>query len=139
MNDPFLVRGLQRLGNLTRDRQRLFQRDSALFDPLGQRRPLDQLHHQIVGTDIVKVADVGVIQRRDGVNLTLEPVAETLRGDLDGDLAPHARIAGAVHLTHAARAEGRQDLVGAETRAGGKSHRWLLATHSTPGPQEFRR
>ena len=59
------------------------------------------------------MADVGVIQRRHCVNLTLETVIEALRGHIDGHLAPHARIAGAVHLSHAAGAKGRQDLVGA--------------------------
>ena len=97
--------------------KRLVQRHRARFDPLGQRRPLDQLHHQVVGTDIVNVADVGVIQRGDRANLALEAFAEPLGGNLDGHLAPHARIAGAIHLSHAARADERQDLVGAQTSA----------------------
>ena len=41
------------------------------------------------------------------------------RQDLDRDLAPEPRVARAVHLAHAAGAERRDDLVGAEARAGG--------------------
>src|ERR1051326_6455220 len=40
---------------------------------------------------------LGVIERRDGVNLALEAVAEAFRGDFDGHLAPHARIARGAH------------------------------------------
>jgi hypothetical protein len=52
------------------------------------------------------------------MHLTLEPIAEALGGDLDGHLAPHARIAGAVDFAHSAGAEGHQDFVGAETSSG---------------------
>jgi hypothetical protein len=57
------------------------------------------------------------------MHLTLEPIAEALRGDLDGHFAPHARIEGAVHLTHAARADERENLVGPEPRASRERHK----------------
>ena len=41
-----------------------------------ERRALDVLHHQIVGTDIVELADVGMIERGDGLGLTLESFVE---------------------------------------------------------------
>ena len=41
MNDPLLMRGLQRLRDLLGDRQRLVDRDRALGDSVRQRRPLD--------------------------------------------------------------------------------------------------
>src|SRR5207302_9232032 len=63
-----------------------------------------------------------------GLRLLLEP-AEALRvlrkrrrQHLDRHLAPEARIARAIHLAHPTGAEGRQDLVGAEARAGGERH-----------------
>ena len=46
VDDALLVRRFQSLGNLPRDRQRLVERDRALRDAVGQRRPLDQLQHQ---------------------------------------------------------------------------------------------
>ena len=61
MHYPFLVRGLQRVGDLVSRWQRLFQRHSAVFDPVGQRGSLHQLHDQVAATDIVNLADVGVI------------------------------------------------------------------------------
>ena len=36
MDDPLLVRGFQRLGDLPRDRQRFVERDRAARDPLRQ-------------------------------------------------------------------------------------------------------
>ena len=45
---------------------------------------------------------------------------------LDRDVAPEPRVAGAIHLAHAARAERRDDLVGAEAGAGGQGHRGTL-------------
>ena len=71
----------------------LCQRESACGDALGQGGTFHQLHHQVVGTDIVEVADVRVIQRRDCMDLTLEAVAEALGGDLDRYFTPDARIA----------------------------------------------
>lgn len=41
-------------------------------------------------------------------------IAEALAGKLDGHLAPHAGIAGPVHLAHTARASRRDDLIRAE-------------------------
>ena len=46
MNDPLLVRGLQRLGDLFRDRQRLIDRDRPAHDALGEIIALDQFHHE---------------------------------------------------------------------------------------------
>ena len=46
MDDALLVRRFERLGDLLRDRQRLVERNRPLRDAVGQRRPLDQLHHQ---------------------------------------------------------------------------------------------
>jgi hypothetical protein len=73
MDDALLVRGLERVGDLVGDRQRLVERHRTVVDAVGERRPLDQLHHEIVGADVVDVADVRMIQRRDGVDFTLTP------------------------------------------------------------------
>ena len=42
MDDALLVRRLERFGDLPRDRQCLIDRNRALRDPVGERRPLDQ-------------------------------------------------------------------------------------------------
>jgi hypothetical protein len=40
------------------------------------------LHHQIVGTDIVKLADLGVVQDRDGAGYAVEAFSERLQETL---------------------------------------------------------
>jgi hypothetical protein len=122
VDNALLVGGFEGIGDLAGDRERLVQRDRACFDPLGQRRPLYQLHHQVVGTDVIDLADVGVIQRRHRARLALETVSEALRRNLDRHIASHARIEGAVHLTHAASTERRQNLVRAEMCPGRDGH-----------------
>ena len=42
--------------------------------------------------------------------------------DLDGDVPAQARVPGLVDLSHPARADGRKDLVRAESRAGREHH-----------------
>ena len=68
------------------NRQRLIDRKASLsspaeaghyaLDPLAQRRPLDQLHHERLETlallEPVDARDVGVIQCREGLGLALE-------------------------------------------------------------------
>ena len=69
-----------------------------------------------------------MIQGRCGASLLLEPpessgVGAELGGqDLDGDVTTKPRIAGAIHLAHAAAANQRHDLVSAEASAGSESH-----------------
>ncbi len=61
-----------------------------------------------------------VVQAGDGLRLALEPLLEIrVRGDvlgehLDGDGAVQPGVTGFVDLTHASRANGREDLVRAE-------------------------
>jgi hypothetical protein len=71
---------------------------------------------------VVEAADVGVIQHRDCADLALEAVAEALRGDFDGHFTTHPRISSAVHFSHTARADGREDFIGAEFVAYTKRH-----------------
>src|SRR5262249_43716397 len=79
-----------------------------------KRRPLDELHHQVVGTDVVKLANMRMIQRGDGARFALETFGKLLAGNLDSDDAVEARVAGFVYFPHAARSDRRDDLVGSE-------------------------
>ena len=92
MDDALLVRGFERRRDLARDAQRLVERKSGrrartLREQLGQRLAFDQLHHQVVGPDVVQRADVGMIQRRHRACFPLEALGEALGGDLDGHVA----------------------------------------------------
>ncbi len=52
---------------------------------------------------------------------------EAVRQDLERDVALERRVVGAVHLAHAACAKRGQNLVGAESIAGGEGHCVFLA------------
>jgi hypothetical protein len=79
MDDSLGVCPLDRVRDVLCDRLGLIQRDGALFQPVGQGRPDDQLHHQIAGSDIVEMADIRMIQRSYGSCFSLEEVGERLR------------------------------------------------------------
>ena len=72
--------------------------------------------------------DVGMVERRQHLRFALEPrepfgiVRRTVRQDLDGDVAIELRVAGAVDLAHAARADRRDDFVRAKPRSDGQRH-----------------
>ena len=117
MGDALLVRGVERVANLHRVLQRLIDRQRPL-----ERRALDVLHHQVIRPDIVKLADVRMIQRRDGAGFALETLAELGLGNLDGDDAIKARVAGLIHFAHPAGAERGKDFVRAEFVAGRERH-----------------
>ncbi len=62
---PFVVRGFECIGDLACDPQRLIQGQRALLDSLLQRLSLHQFHDQVIRSNVVEVADVGMIQRGD--------------------------------------------------------------------------
>ena len=79
--------------------------------------------------NLVNRADIGVIERRDGARFLQQSLApsgflsQSSRKDLQGDVPLQPRIARAVYLAHAARADGVEDLVRAKVRAGADGHR----------------
>ena len=63
-----------------------------------------------------------------------EPIGvgrEERRQDLDGDVAPEARVAGAKDLAHAAGADRRDDFKRAEAGTGGQGHICQCGSWST--------
>ena len=79
-------------------------------------------------TNIVHRENVRVIERGGRASLLLEatqPIGirgEGRREDLDGHVAPEAWIARAIHLTHAARPDERQEVVWAKPGARRDGH-----------------
>jgi hypothetical protein len=65
---------------------------------------------------------VGMLQRRHGVSFAFETLTELRLGDFDGDDAIKACVASLVHLTHATRADRRNNFERAESVAGLKRH-----------------
>jgi hypothetical protein len=99
VDDPGTVCGLERVGNLDRERQQHVDLERAPGDAMLQRHPVEKLHHEeraaVLLADIVDGADVGVIQRRCGLRLAAESdqglgiVGEVRRQELQRDGAPH--------------------------------------------------
>ena len=75
MNDPAFVRGLESFGDLPRDEERFDRRYRPLRDAVGERGPLDELHHQRLRAlgvlDAVDGGDVRMIQRGKNFGLAL--------------------------------------------------------------------
>ena len=101
MDDAFFVRVIQRVRDLPRNRRGFIEAQRTFLDAVGQRGTFDQLHHQIIGPDIVQRTDIGVIERRDDFRFPRKAFAKLLCGDLDGGIARQARVLGAIHLAHA--------------------------------------
>ena len=74
----------------------------------------------------------GCVELRDRARFAIEALAELrigrerVRQDLDRDRAIEPRVARPVDLAHAAGAEGRDDLVRAEARAGGEGQGFAM-------------
>ena len=128
MNDALLVRGFERLGNLPRDRQRVVERNRSLERCARRASAVDELHARARCMpsrflEAVDRGDVRMIQRREHLRFALEPREpirigrERLRQDLERDVAIQPRVAGAIHLAHAARADELRRL---RTRRGGR-------------------
>ncbi len=127
MDDPFLVGGLERLGNLSRDGQRFADRDDRLGNPLRERVAVDELEHERRGAvDRLEAIDRGnlrMIQRRQQPRLAIEAGAplgigrEQRRQHLDRHIAAEGRIVRAIHLAHAAGAEQPDDAIRTELPA----------------------
>ena len=120
VDDPSFVRGVERIGDLPRDRERLWNGQalaSCLFsgELVREGLALDQLQHQrsdaVRLLDAVDRTDVRMIEGREQARFTLEPGeavrigSERTRQDLDRDVASQLRVARTVHFAHPACAE----------------------------------
>src|SRR5579864_9542847 len=68
-----------------------------------------------------------MIQRGDGTRFVNEALGKLRVRYFDRDVAIQARVARPIHLAHAARADGREDFIGAEAVTCGKGHRIMLS------------
>ena len=132
MDDAEPVGFVESVGNLDAVAQHLLDRKRTLHDPLGEGRPLQVLHdeviHSVLVAHVVQGADVrmGELGDRPGLPIETLPqffvVREVSREYLHGDHAVEPGIPGPVNLSHAAGAERLDDLVRTETCAGGQWH-----------------
>ena len=98
MNDPLLVRLFEGLGDLASDGKAFIYGKTSSGQPIGQGRPLDQLHDQgraaTAGLQTVDLGDVGVVEARQELGFSLEAgkpfgvLGEPFGQDLQRDLTP---------------------------------------------------
>ena len=76
MDDSLFVRGLERVGDLSRNWQCFLDREWPLRDPISQRRPFDEFEDQRVHGagffEAVDGADVGMIQGGEDLRFASE-------------------------------------------------------------------
>ena len=111
------VRFFKRAGDLDREPDRLLR-----AEPPRELRPFDEFHHQVIPPDVVKLADVRVIERRDRTGFLLEARRVLAVEPLDRHRAVEPGIARFPHLAHSTRADECEDFVGAKCVPQGKSH-----------------
>src|SRR5579872_33395 len=117
----------QCLGNLDRKIQCLLKRHRTFPQPVGQRFAVELLHDEkyrtVLRANVVEMADVRMIQRRDSPRLSLKARIQfgvrrkVRRQNLDCDRAVEPRVARPIHLSHAACTERRLDFVGPQFAA----------------------
>jgi hypothetical protein len=115
---PALVCLGERVRDLRTVSQHLVHRQWSRPNPRRQRFALDQLHHEVVGPDIVERADVRVIECCDGTCLAVETLAKARCADLDGDRTIEAGIDRPEHLPHTAGTKPRLHTIDTELPAG---------------------
>ena len=126
------VRGLQRVGEVDAVIKERADLERPPSEALMECLALEQLHDEeaaiVVATHVEQRADVRVIERGNRARLAVEArlglrVADASGGqDLHGDVPVETRVPGAIDLAHAARADSRENFVGAEARARRQGH-----------------
>ncbi len=87
-----------------------------------ERNPFDQFHHDIVRTHIVNLADIRMIECRDGPRFPFKPCGKRCLRNLHRHIAVQLGVARLPYFTHPAFADRRKDLVAAEFVAGLNVH-----------------
>ena len=129
---------LECFDDLDREPEGLVGWHRARLEPLLQRLSVDVLHGDerfaVDLADLVDLADVGMVQGGGGFGFAQKALLgggvgfEVFGEEFQGDVALEHRVAGEVHLTHAAGADLPSDLVacrvaGARGRVRGVRHR----------------
>src|SRR5260221_4180799 len=132
MDDALLMRGGEPAQHLERVGDGPARGNFAAVQAILQRLALQQFAHYIMRAvlraHVVDGEHVRMVEYACRARLLLEAaqgrgIAGEARGqNLDGDLAPDARVARAVDLAHAARAEESENFVGAEAGIRGERH-----------------
>ena len=111
-----------------------FRRQPSGRDAPVESLPGNELHRDpfaVFGfTDVVDVADVGMIERGCGLRFAKEPSALRPVKKLQGDVTAKARVASPVHFAHSTGADDGGDFVRPDAGSGGQCHRPLCRMDS---------
>lgn len=86
----------------------------------------DILKHKVVGTNVVEMADVRVIQCSDRPRLAREALREFRRGDLDRNIAIEPRITGAIDRAHSSFPDLRDYFIWTQVRTWLEGHAGII-------------
>ncbi len=124
MHHTLFVRGLECVGDLACDVERLFEWQRASTHEIPEGDALDQLHHEEVPAAVllhlIQRCDVRMVEGGERLCFALESgdalrvVQERLWQDLGGDLATQLRVPRAVDFAHTAGTDGGDHFVVAE-------------------------
>jgi len=138
MHDASSMRFAECIGDVNSVSKSLFHGKRAALESLGERLPFEVLHDEEVDAvfvpNVMKRADVRVVQRRNRTRFTFQTLAELgvireMSGEnFESDDAIEAGVLGLVNLAHTASTDGADDLIGTEASAAAECHREILAT-----------
>ena len=117
MQDASAVGRFERTGDLLRQRQSLLRAHRP-----GERAAFDILQDQVVRTHVINLADVRMVESGDRASFDLEPRPMFSSQTLDRHSPIQPRVAGLPHLSHAAFAKRRENLVWTDAHAWCKGH-----------------
>ena len=147
VTDPLLVRGLERLEDLSRDAHGFIHGERAARESLGERLAFDEFQNQERDPagfgEVVNCGDARVIERRHGLRFAVETGhaigigSKRLGKDFDRDLAFQLGVGGLVHLAHATRPEVSGDFVAAEAAPRSQQHRPNLTVDGLLGEERL--
>ena len=133
MDHPTAMSYVESAGDLSTIFEDLIDGQWAFFEALGEGFAFNASHNEVVDpvlvSDVVKNADVRVIEAGDGFGFTLKAlfanwiVRHIFWQNLDGDGTLKAQIAGAIHFAHSTCAKWRLNFVGPKVCAWNERHR----------------
>ncbi len=140
MNHSLLVRRFERVGDLSRDGQRLVERNRSTRDSLCEILPFDEFENErgdAAGLfEAMDVGDVRVIERGEHLRFAAEPreaigiTRDRWQQDFDRDVAIQLGVTSAKDFAHAACADRGEDFVGTEARAGSERQMQLIVART---------
>ena len=122
MHDTVAVRSLEAVSDFGANAEEQIEREGRFLEAVGESFALEMFHDEVADAvllaNVVEMADIGMIEGRDGAGFAFETFASfgffgKMRGkNFDGDFAVEAGVEGAVDFAHAAGTEGRLNFVG---------------------------